>query len=193
MCWNGEAGPNFFGIFFRDGKHYFFLSLIVLVTAISLTYGLGHVLGLDFGLTAGIMAGSMTSTPILVGAQDALNSGLGTIPDGMQLAMILDNLSVGYALSYLIGLTSMIMFAKLLPKLQKENLSDSAQRIAQERGLGGAGQRKVYLPIIRAYRVGQELIDWADGKNLRELGIYRQTGCYIERIRRNGILSPSRW
>ncbi len=28
-----------------------------------------------------------------------------------------------------------------------------------------------------------------DGKNLRELGIYRQTGCYIERIRRNGILA----
>lgn len=188
-CVGIEAGPNFFGIFFRDGKHYFFLSMIVLVTALGLTYGLGHWLGLDFGLISGIMAGSMTSTPILVGAQDALNSGLGTIPENMDLATILDNLSVGYALSYLIGLTSMIMFAKLLPKLQKENLSDSAQRIAQERGLGSAGQRKVYLPIIRAYRVGQELIDWTAGKNLRELGIYRQTGCYIERIRRNGILA----
>ncbi|HCH01088.1 MAG TPA: transporter [Vibrio sp.] len=188
-CVGIEAGPNFFGIFFRDGKHYFFLSLIVLISATTLTYGLGHFFGLDFGLTAGIMAGSMTATPILVGAQDALNSGLGTIPDNMQLSTVLDNLSVGYALSYLIGLTSMIMFAKLLPKLQKENLSDSAQRIAQERGLGGAGQRKVYLPIIRAYRVGQELIDWTGGKNLRELGIYRQTGCYIERIRRNGILA----
>lgn len=188
-CVGIEAGPNFFGIFFRDGKHYFFLSLIVLISATTLTYGLGHFFGLDFGLTAGIMAGSMTATPILVGAQDALNSGLGTIPDSMQLSTVLDNLSVGYALSYLIGLTSMIMFAKLLPKLQKENLSDSAQRIAQERGLGGAGQRKVYLPIIRAYRVGQELIDWTGGKNLRELGIYRQTGCYIERIRRNGILA----
>lgn len=188
-CVGIEAGPNFFGIFLRDGKHYFFLSLVVLVTALLLTYGLGHLLGLDFGLSAGIMAGSMTATPILVGAQDALNSGLGTIPEGSELSTLLANLSVGYALSYLIGLISMILFAKLLPKLQKENLSDSAQRIAQERGLGGAGQRKVYLPIIRAYRVGQELIDWTDGKNLRELGIYRQTGCYIERIRRNGILA----
>ncbi|WP_153447234.1 aspartate:alanine antiporter [Vibrio algicola] len=188
-CVGIEAGPNFFGIFLRDGKHYFFLSLVVLSTALLLTYGLGHVLGLDFGLSAGIMAGSMTATPILVGAQDALNSGLGTIPTGSQLSTTLDNLSVGYALSYLIGLISMILFAKLLPKLQTENLSDSAQRIAQERGLGGAGQRKVYLPIIRAYRVGQELIDWTGGKNLRELGIYRQTGCYIERIRRNGILA----
>ncbi len=188
-CVGIEAGPNFFGIFLRDGKHYFFLSLVVLVTALLLTYGLGHLLGLDYGLSAGIMAGSMTATPILVGAQDALNSGLGTIPEGSDLSTLLANLSVGYALSYLIGLISMILFAKLLPKLQKENLSDSAQRIAQERGLGGAGQRKVYLPIIRAYRVGQELIDWTDGKNLRELGIYRQTGCYIERIRRNGILA----
>lgn len=43
--------------------------------------------------------------------------------------------------------------------------------------------------MIRAYRVGPELVARTDGKNLRELGIYRQTGCYIERIRRNGILA----
>ncbi|MBF4301975.1 transporter, partial [Vibrio anguillarum] len=119
--------------------------------------------GLDFGLAAGMMAGALTSTPVLVGAQDALNSGLATIPRNMDLSLILDNVSVGYAMAYLIGLISMIMFAKLLPKLQKQNLSDSAQQIAQERGLGGSGQRKVYLPIIRAYRVGQELINWIDG------------------------------
>ncbi|XPE43941.1 hypothetical protein ACNKHV_04945 [Shigella flexneri] len=50
----------------------------------------------------------------------------------------------------------------------------------------------VYLPVIRAYRVGPELVAWTDGKNLRELGIYRQTGCYIERIRRNGIVQMQR-
>lgn len=188
-CVGIEAGPNFFGIFLRDGKHYFFLSFIVLSTGFLLTYFLGHAINLDFGLNAGIMAGSMTSTPILVAAQDALSSDLATLPDSIPISQILDNLSVGYAISYLIGLTSMIMFAKLLPKLQRENLSTSAERIEQERGLGAAGHRKVYLPIIRAYRVGQELIDWTDGKNLRELGIYRQTGCYIERVRRNGIIA----
>ncbi|WP_029841003.1 aspartate:alanine antiporter [Vibrio parahaemolyticus] len=188
-CVGIEAGPNFFGIFFRDGKHYFILSMTVLVAAVSLTYGLSHYFGLDFGLSAGMMAGALTATPVLVGAQDALNSGLATIPRNMDFSLVLENLSVGYAMAYLIGLISMIMFAKLLPKLQKQNLSDSAQQIAQERGLGNSSQRKVYLPIIRAYRVGPELIDWTDGKNLRELGIYRQTGCYIERIRRNGILA----
>ncbi|MGL4829300.1 MAG: aspartate:alanine antiporter [Vibrio sp.] len=186
-CVGIEAGPNFFGIFFRDGKHYLILSLVVLVTATWIAYFGGYYLDLDYGLSAGMMAGALTSTPVLVGAQDALNSGLASVPRHMDLSLVLDNVSVGYAMAYLIGLISMIMFAKLLPKLQKQNLSDSAQQIAQERGLGS--QRKVYLPIIRAYRVGPELINWIDGRNLRELGIYRQTGCYIERIRRHGILA----
>ncbi|RBM38055.1 aspartate:alanine antiporter [Vibrio tarriae] len=186
-CVGIEAGPNFFGIFFRDGKHYLILSLVVLTTATWIAYFGGYYLNLDYGLAAGMMAGALTSTPVLVGAQDALNSGLAAVPRHMDLSLILDNVSVGYAMAYLIGLISMIMFAKLLPKLQKQNLSDSAQQIAQERGLGS--QRKVYLPIIRAYRVGPELINWIDGRNLRELGIYRQTGCYIERIRRHGILA----
>ncbi|MEZ8017925.1 aspartate:alanine antiporter [Vibrio splendidus] len=188
-CVGIEAGPNFFGIFFRDGKHYLILSLVVLSTAIALTYFSSHYLGLGFGLSAGMMAGALTATPILVGAQDALNSGLAELPRNMDLGLVIENLSVGYAMAYLVGLISMILFARLIPKLQKVNLHDSAEQIAQERGLGASGQRKVYLPIIRAYRVGPELISWTDGKNLRELGIYRQTGCYIERIRRNGILA----
>ncbi|MCF7362783.1 MULTISPECIES: aspartate:alanine antiporter [Vibrio] len=188
-CVGIEAGPNFFGIFFRDGKDYLILSIVVLTTATWITYFGGYYLNLDFGLAAGMMAGALTSTPVLVGAQDALNSGLATAPRNMELSTILENMSVGYAMAYLIGLISMILFAKLLPRLQKQNLSDSAQQIAQERGIGGNSQRKVYLPIIRAYRVGPELIKWVDGRNLRELGIYGQTGCYIERIRRNGILA----
>ncbi|CCN49368.1 putative TrkA, Potassium channel-family protein [Vibrio nigripulchritudo MADA3029] len=189
FCVGIEAGPNFFGIFFRDGKHYFILSLTVLSSALGLTYFISSYLELDFGFSAGMMAGSLTSTPILVGAQDALKTGLASVPADITMDKVRENLSVGYAIAYLVGLTSMILLAKLLPKLQKQNLHDSATQIAQERGLDTSAQRKVYLPIIRAYRVGTELVDWTDGKNLRELGIYRQTGCYIERIRRNGILA----
>ena len=188
-CVGIEAGPNFFGIFFRDGKHYFILSLTLLVTALAISVFINQYLALDFGFSAGMMAGSLTSTPILVGAQDALRTGLAELPDGITMEKVRENLSVGYAIAYLVGLTSMILLVKLLPKLQKQNLHDSATQIAQERGLDSSAQRKVYLPIIRAYRVGPELVAWTDGKNLRELGIYRQTGCYIERIRRNGILA----
>ncbi|MEJ2762472.1 aspartate:alanine antiporter [Photobacterium sp. MCCC 1A19761] len=189
FCVGIEAGPNFFGIFFRDGKHYLLLALVVLLSAIAVTMLMSNVLNLDLALATGLMAGSLTATPVLVGAKDALNSGLAGIDDSQLVQTMVDSLSVGYAMSYLVGLVSLILLAKLMPKLQKQNLAESSRQIARERGIGEVAQRKVYLPIIRAYRVGPELINWIDGRNLRELGIYRQTGCYIERIRRHGILA----
>ncbi|MCM0147213.1 aspartate:alanine antiporter [Photobacterium galatheae] len=189
FCVGIQAGPNFFGIFFRDGKHYLLLALVVLLSAITITITMSHYLGLDLGLATGLMAGSLTATPVLVGAKDALSGGLSSLSDPLVIQELIDSLSVGYAMSYLIGLISLILLAKLMPKLQKQDLAESSQQIAKERGIGEVAQRKVYLPIIRAYRVGPELIDWIDGRNLRELGIYRQTGCYIERIRRHGILA----
>ncbi|HIF9187552.1 TPA: aspartate:alanine antiporter [Photobacterium damselae] len=188
-CVGIEAGPNFFGIFFRDGKHYLLLALVVLLSAIGITMTMAHYLDMNLGLATGLMAGSLTATPVLVGAKDALNSGLSDITDPNIIKNLVESLSVGYAMSYLVGLVSLILLAKLMPKLQKQDLAESSQQIARERGIGEVSQRKVYLPIIRAYRVGPELINWIDGRNLRELGIYRQTGCYIERVRRNGILA----
>lgn len=186
FCVGVEAGPNFFSIFFRDGKNYLLLALVMVGSAVLIALGLGKLFGWDIGLTAGMLAGSMTSTPVLVGAGDTLRQ---TYHAGSMLAQAQNNLSLGYALTYLIGLVSLIFGARYLPKLQHQDLPTSAQQIARERGLDPDSQRKVYLPVIRAYRVGSELVAWTDGKNLRELGIYRQTGCYIERIRRNGILA----
>ncbi|CCG86769.1 aspartate:alanine antiporter [Erwinia piriflorinigrans] len=186
FCVGVEAGPNFFSIFFRDGKNYLMLAIVMVSSAMVLALGLGKLFGWDIGLTAGMLAGSMTSTPVLVGAGDTLRQ---TLPDGKSLSIAQDHLSLGYALTYLIGLVSLIFGARYLPKLQHQDLPTSAQQIARERGLDPDSKRKVYLPVIRAYRVGPELVAWSDGKNLRELGIYRQTGCYIERIRRNGILA----
>ncbi len=186
FCVGVEAGPNFFSIFFRDGKNYLMLALVMVGSAMLIAMVLGKVFGWDIGLTAGMLAGAMTSTPVLVGAGDTLRHfGL----PSAQLAQSLDHLSLGYALTYLVGLVSLIVGARYMPKLQHQDLQTSAQQIARERGLDTDSKRKVYLPVIRAYRVGPELVAWADGKNLRELGIYRQTGCYIERIRRNGILA----
>ena len=186
FCVGVEAGPNFFSIFFRDGKNYFMLALVMVVTALVLALGLGRLFHWDIGLTAGMLAGSMTSTPVLVGAGDTLRQ---SVTEGSKLNLMQDHLSLGYALTYLVGLVSLILGARYLPRLQHQDLPTSAQQIARERGLDADSQRKVFLPVIRAYRVGQELVEWTGGKNLRELGIYRHTGCYIERIRRNGILA----
>ncbi len=46
-CVGIEAGPNFFSIFFRDGKNYFILSIVVVTTATWITYFGGYYLKLD--------------------------------------------------------------------------------------------------------------------------------------------------
>lgn len=137
------------------------LALVMVGSALLIALGLGKLFGWDIGLTAGMLAGSMTSTPVLVGAGDTLrHSGIAST----QLSSALDNLSLGYALTYLIGLVSLIVGARYLPKLQHQDLQTSAQQIARERGLDTDANRKVYLPVIRAYRVGPELVAWTDGK-----------------------------
>lgn len=188
FCVGIEAGPNFFGIFFRDGTHYLILTLTVVLVSIALTLTLADYFHLGLGTSVGMMAGALTSTPVLVAAKDALNSGLSST-SAKDLAQVIDSLSVGYAMAYLVGLVSLVVLAKLLPKLQHQNLKDSAAQIARERGLDDSSRPKARLPIIRAYRVDPELLEWAEGKNLMELGIYRRTGCYIERIRRSGMLA----
>lgn len=189
FCVGIEAGPHFFSVFLRDGIHYITLTLVILLTALFLTVGLAKFFNLGPGMAAGILAGSLTSTPALVGAQDALRSGLLNLPHQTDMQSVLDNMGIGYALTYLVGLVGLMLVVRYLPSLARLDLNTEAQKIARERGLSDNENRKTYLPIIRAYRVGPELAAWIGGRTLRETGIYPHTGCYVERIRRNGILA----
>ncbi|RAN86376.1 transporter, partial [Bacillus sp. SRB_28] len=100
------------------------LALVMVGSAMLLALGLGKLFGWDIGLTAGMLAGAMTSTPVLVGAGDTLRH-FGLPAD--QLALSLDHLSLGYALTYLVGLVSLIVGARYMPKLQHQDLQTSAQ------------------------------------------------------------------
>ncbi len=186
-----EAGPHFFSVFLRDGLRYISLALVILTSALLLTFGLAKLFDLGPGLAAGILAGALTSTPALVGAQDSLQSGYLSIPHNTSISQLLDNMSVGYALTYMIGLLGLMLVVRYLPGLFKLDLCEEAHKIARERGLSDQYGRKTYLPIIRAYRVGTELSEWIGGRTLRETGIYPHTGCYVERLRRNGIVAAS--
>lgn len=51
FCVGVEAGPNFFSIFFRDGKNYLMLALVMVGSAMLIAMALGKVFGWDIGLT----------------------------------------------------------------------------------------------------------------------------------------------
>ena len=61
------------------------------------------------GFKAGLLAGALPSTPTLAGAQDAVRSGLAVLPTGLTADQALENISVGYAITYLFGTVCMIL------------------------------------------------------------------------------------
>jgi putative transport protein len=152
-----QAGPTFFSAFLADGPRYVALALIVAGVALALALGLSTLIGLDVGFGAGMLAGALTSTPTLAGAQDAITSGLATVPEGLTQDTVLQNISVGYAITYLFGTLGMILAVRYLPKLIGIDLPEEAKRLAKERGLirkraSGFADASSF-PIIRAYRV----------------------------------------
>ena len=107
-----QAGPRFFNVLREDGRKYITLALVVAVSSLLMLHLLATAFGLDNSLSAGILAGALTSTPTLVGAQDAIQSGMARIPDGIDPGDVLRNVTVGYALTYLIGTVMIILLVR---------------------------------------------------------------------------------
>ena len=53
-----EAGPHFFSVFLRDGLRYISLSLVILSSALLLTFALAKLFDFGPGLAAGLLAGA---------------------------------------------------------------------------------------------------------------------------------------
>ena len=137
-----QAGPSFFSAFISDGPKYIVMAVLVGSCGVVLAYGVSRVLGLETGLSAGMLAGALTSTPTLIGAQDAVRSGMANIPDGMTARDITENISVGYALTYVFGTVGLIVFIRYMPSIFKLDLPAEARKFARERGLEGRGRRQ---------------------------------------------------
>jgi len=155
-----QAGPSFFSAFAADGLRYLTLACVVAATAVVLSLVLARLLGLEYGFGAGMLAGALTSSPTLAGAQDAVKSGLVTLPDAVSPAKALENISVGYAITYVFGTLGMILVARLFPRIAGIDLPAEAAKLERERGLGRGRRRSPggSLPIIRAYRLPADMV-----------------------------------
>jgi putative transport protein len=187
-----QAGPSFFSAFREDGPKYIALAALVAVSGFVLAWIISRALGFENGFDAGLLAGALTSTPTLAGAQDAVQSGLALIPAGANEEKVMENIGVGYALTYLVGTLAVIMLVRYMPRFLDLNLEAMSNTYAREKGLLRApGQRQTTadtLPIIRAYRVGPEGVGKTIGQRKAELDA---AGAPLQ-VRRDGsFLDPS--
>jgi len=183
-----QAGPTFFSVFLTDGAKYIVLALVVGGTAFGMALLIARFIDLDYGMNAGLLAGALTSTPTLAGAQDSITSGLARVPEGITAAKAAQNISVGYAITYIFGTIGLIIFIRYFPALLRIDLPKEARKLAQERGfakkhaLAKDAQR---IPLIRAYRIPDEMA----GKTLEEICASRGKRAMPLRIRRdNGMI-----
>jgi putative transport protein len=179
-----QAGPTFFSAFKTDGLKYFILSVVVALSGVGAVILIGQIIDFDFGMNAGVLAGSLTSTPTLIGAQDAIGV-MANFPEGMTAEKALENLSVGYAITYIFGTIGLILFIRYIPVILRMDLPQEARKLAKEQGFGtkqelAEGARNI--PLIRAYRVPPKLV----GKSIEELRAMEGKQIIPLRIRRKG-------
>lgn len=104
FCIGINAGPRFFHVFREQAGSLALLGAVMLVAAVAATCCFARILGLPADLAAGIFAGSLTSTPALAAAAEAL-------PPDSQLA-------VGFGIAYPFGAIGVVLFVQLASKFR---------------------------------------------------------------------------
>ena len=155
-----QAGPSFFSALSEDGSRYIALAVMVAVSAILITLGLNKLFNFDMGLQAGLLAGGLTSTPTIAAAQDAVRSGVASIPSAMNANEVIRNIGVGYAITYLVGTITIILTIRYLPGILGLDLPTKAKEYAKEKGLHrksfSRDIRADQIPVVRVYKVVAE-------------------------------------
>jgi putative transport protein len=190
-----QAGPSFFSVFRSDGARYLALAGFTALAAVAVAVILSRLLELSAGLTAGVLAGGLTSTPTLAAAQDAVSSGMARLPAGATVDGVVEEIAVGYGITYVIGMVAVMLMVRLIPVLLRIDLPAAAAALAADMRVTETDadedrlSQLVRKPLVRAYQVarGSELA----GPTLRELNLPSRAGCRLHRVKRGGeILHP---
>jgi len=160
-----QAGPGFVAVLKQDGLKYFVLAVVVALTGFGVAALWASALSLPPGMSAGLLSGGLTSSPTLAAAQDAVNSGSVTILEGWTKDQIIDNIAMGYAVTYIFGLVGLIMMIKYLPKFLNVDLVKEAKDFEAN---GADGDSLPSNVVLRTYRITDSKIDTMSLDALRE-------------------------
>ena len=160
-----EAGPRFFASL-RGGQgwRYVLVGAVVNATALLVALGIGWAFDLGDALSAGLLSGALTSPPTYAAAAEVCTDAT--------------TLAISFALTYPIGLATVVLLVQFLPRLLGDDLrKDAAHAEVAETGVRGVSSHE----LTRAYEVrGADVI----GRSLKELDLTHVTGCYITRLHR---------
>ncbi len=185
-----KVGPQFFRGLKKDALSQVAVTVVLCVTSLLAAFVASKLLGFDVGTAAGLIAGAFTESTVIGTAGDAINRL--ALPEA-QKTLLLNNIPVAYAATYLLGTIGVIWFLPAIgPKLMRVNLREEAKKL-QAKLSGGTdsepGIPSAYRPWEnRAYRFSGEPTTVAKFEgSFRE----RNERVFVQRIRRAGTVMES--
>jgi putative transport protein len=126
-----KVGPQFFRGLKRDALPQLALTIVICTTCLLTAFTVSRILGYDMGTAAGMLAGAFTESTVIGTAGEAIMRL--SIP-AVQKAQLINNIPVAYAVTYLIGTTTLVWFlSSFAPKLIRIDLRESARELAKKR------------------------------------------------------------
>jgi putative transport protein len=163
-----KVGPQFFRGLKKDALPQLALTLVICTTCLITAILVSGLLGYDVGTAAGMLAGAFTESTVIGTASEAIMRL--SIPE-QQKAELINNIPVAYAVTYLLGTTTLVWFlSSMAPKLIRIDLRKAAGDLGkklegkpeEEPGMDSAFQEWSF----RAFKVAKD--GWA-GRSVSEI------------------------
>jgi putative transport protein len=186
-----SVGPSFLLSLEGDGWRWAVLGVFVPVVGLVTAYAVAHFSNLDPGYSAGLLSGSLTESPAIGTASEAIRA-LSISDDQKQLWIA--HVAVADAICYIFGTLGVIWCCSSLgPKLLRFDLRAESKRVEGELGIQRSklGVYSAWQPIgFRAYTIPQNgpVVGKTVAQAEKSIAGAR---LFVERIRRgNRIFTP---
>jgi putative transport protein len=183
-----KVGPQFFQGLKKDAIPQLTLTVIICVTSLFIAFFIAKLMHYDIGTSAGLLAGAFTESTLIGTASEAIQRL--ALPSA-EKDMLVNNIPIAYAVTYLVGTTTVIWFLPhIAPWLLRINLRDEIRKL--ENSLLGKsesepGERIVHEDWdLRAFQVINEKFTGQTVSQLEKL--YSAGRIVIERIRHEGSI-----
>lgn len=184
-----KVGPQFFRGLKKDAVPQLILTVVICVTCLLTAFIMSKLMGFDVGTAAGLLAGAFTESTVIGTASESIQRLPITLE---QKTILLNNIPVAYAVTYLVGTTILVWFlSSLAPKLMKINLRTESREL-EKKLLGKSEEEDDGIASafedwrLRAFKITNEKWSGLSIDDLeKSISGFR---IFIHRIRRNGII-----
>lgn len=144
-----RVGPSFINSLGGDGLKFTLLAVVSCVIGLLLTVLGVQLFDLPPGTAGGILAGSQTMSAAIGSAEEAVNAGVLTLPEGTTPDQVTSMIALSYGITYIWGTVGIILITKYLPKWWGVDAEASAREYEKEFGVAGGDS-----PVMSGWTTG---------------------------------------